>query len=797
MSTWIDGIARDLRHGVRSLWRSPGLVLVSALSLGLGIGLNAVLYMAISTIYWHEPTATAPARIVAVEPGNANQFSFLDYRDLADRDIFEETAAFRTSTMNLGSGSAIARAGVMVVTSNFFETLGLETAIGRPFTPADAAPDDEPRLAVVTHGFWHTRLGGNADAIGRTILLDGEVFEIVGVLPEDYRAVTGWMAPSIYVPVSRLALPARDDRSTPSLTVIARLRADSAEARSADQVTSFVAAQERLYPNRVPAGNRRADVFPMAELQFRGTPAQFSFLLTVTWVTAGLVLLIACVNVTGLLMARATDRRRELAIRVALGAGRGGVVRAVLAESLLLVLAGALVGLPLAYVLTQIPIAGSMGPVQDAMRPDTRLLPFAAVLIGLATLICGLVPALRASGTNVLTEIRQGGEPATPRTRLRHALVAGQIAMSFVLLVAALLCVRSQALIARADLGFDLDRGIVASINLDRRLPPEARVTLADRLVERIGTLPGVSAVSVADVVPLGGNVLVRSFHPAGRTDVPGTRPDIYSVGPAYFRALGIPVVRGREFAASDRAGGAPVAIVNETFAKTYYPNQDALGRRVQIEDDPEAEIVGVVGDHRIGTIGEAPASVVFYPYAQAPGGLNVHVRTAVDPDGQLAAVRAAAEEVVSGMAMSIRTLRSATSLEFSMRRTGTAMMGVMGGVGLLLALVGIYGVLAYAAAARTTEVGIRMALGAAAHDIRREMLWRACATVFPGVVLGVLLALIMLPAFATFLAGISPYDPLAFSAGAVLLLAVGLAAGYIPAMRAANVDPMRALRRV
>jgi predicted permease len=599
------------------------------------------------------------------------------------------------------------------------------------------------------------------------------------------------------VPVSRLTLPSLDSRGSPSLTILAMLPAGTSAAQAREAVTAFAAALERTYPDRLPAEGRRASVFPLAELQFRGTPAQFTFLVTVTWVTAALVLLIACVNVAGLLMARATDRRRELAIRVALGAGRAGVVRTLLAESFLLVIAGALAGLPLAYALGALPFPGAMGALQEAMRPDTRLLPFALLLVALATVACGLVPALRASRADVIARCGRAARPATPRTRLRHGLVAAQVAMSFVLIVAALLCVRSQARVALVDPGFDPDGGVVARISLDQRsFPGDARARLAERLVERIEALPGVSSAAAASVIPLGGDVLVRSFHPAGRTDIPGTRPQTHSVGPSYFRTLGIPLVRGRDFDGSDRAGFAAVAIVNETFARTYFPGRDALGQRIQTEGDPEAEVVGIARDHRIGTIGEAPASVVFYPYAQQPSELNVHVRTSTTPESQLGAVRQAVGEIAGAVPVSVQTLRAATSLEFTMRATGTALMGVMGGVGLLLAVIGIYGVLAYVAATRTTEVGIRMALGASRADVRREMLGRALRTVAPGVALGVLAALVLLPAFATFLAGIHPYDPVALGGGTLLLLIVGLAAGYLPARRLARVDPMQALRR-
>ena len=578
-------------------------------------------------------------------------------------------------------------------------------------------------MVVVTSGFWRTSLGGDPAAIGEPLLLDGEPFTLIGVLPDDYRSVAGWQSPHLYVPVSRWTVPTIYERQSPSLSVLARLVPNTAAPQAQQALGDVIASLDRAWPERTGSRRRPATVFPATTLQFRGVPAQFWLLGAVAGVTASLVLLIACLNVAGLLVARATHRRRETAIRIAIGAGRFRLVRAMLADSFLLVAAGTAVALPLAFVLNQIPFPGIMAGLQEALAPDRRLLPVGVILVGLATLVCGIVPALRATRVDVVPAFGQSAASVTPPLRLRQALVAAQVAMSLVLIVAALLCVRSQIEIARVDLGFSIDQGVVARFGLDPgQYPGQARVRLAERLVDRIGGMTGVASVSVADFVPLVGNVLVRSFHPAGRTDLPGSRPDTFSVGPGYFRTLGIPLLKGRDFEASDRAGTPVVAIVNETFARTHFPGQDVVGQRVQTADEADAQVVGLVRDHRIGTIGETPPSIVYYAFAQRPSRLFLHVRSAASPAAMASAVRRAIGEVDASVPAGVQTLRAAASLELTMRRVGMLLMGAMGGLGLVLALIGLYGVMAYLTASRTTEVGLRMALGATRRRIRRDL---------------------------------------------------------------------------
>jgi predicted permease len=430
------------------------------------------------------------------------------------------------------------------------------------------------------------------------------------------------------------------------------------------------------------------------------------------------------------------------------------------------------------------------------LAPDRRLLWPALLLVALTTLLCGAAPAQRASRLDLLASLRKGAAGAAGRVRLRSAFVVGQVALSLTLLVVSALCFRSQLRIVRIDLGFDLDRGVVSRFTVEPvQGPLTARLAYADRVVERLERIPGVRSAAVTALVPLGGDALVASFHPAGRSDIPGTRPSTLSVGPRYFETLSIPVLQGREFHATDRDGGPAVAIVNRTFAQTYFPGQAAVGRRIEIGGEADAEIVGVVRDSKIDTIGEAPRSVVYYPFAQRPRRLTVIARTAGDPAALLPSFRAAIRELDAAASVRVSTLRDAASMELSMRRVGTQMVGAIGALGVLLTAIGLYGVVSYLVASRTAELGIRLALGATPRRLLGDVLRDAARLVGVGIVLGAAASLLITPALATFLAGLSPADPLAFLAAAALMLLVGGAASLVPARRAAAVDPLAAIR--
>ena len=793
---WTETLAQDLRYGARNLRRAPGLVAVSALSLGLGIGLNLTLYAGVTTIFRHQPTMTRPAQVVGIEPGNGRQLSYQNYRDLRDSGTFPDLVGFRTSAMNRRVGDAVERFSVLVVTDNFFEGLGIRPRLGRTFGAGEAAPERSPRVVVLDHSYWHARFAADPNAVGRTMILNGERFTVTGVLPEDYRSVTGFMAPSAYVPVSSLTLPTVNDRGSPTLSILARLAPDSTHEHAQLRVTAIGAELERRFPEMNEGLSRPAQVFAADAVQFRGTPAGFRLFPIVLLALFGLVLLIGTVNVAGLLLARAASRQHELTIRSALGASRARVIQALLAESFLLSLLGAAGGVALTGILSRSDLLGAMPPLQRAFSPDRQLLAPALLLVALATLLCGLAPALRSSRVDLLAGLRRGALGATGRLRLRRAFVVGQVALSLTLLVVSALCLRSQMRIVGLDLGFDLDHGVVTRFNVEPvEGPLDARLAFADRVVERLERIPGVRSAAVAALVPLGGDALVASFHPAGRSDILGTRPSTLSVGPRYFETLSVPLLQGREFDDRDRNGSPAVAIVNETFVKTYFPARRALGQRIEIGGESYAEIVGIVRDSRIDTIGEAPKSVVYYPYAQRPRRLTLIARTAGSPAAALPAVRAAIGELDATANVTIGTLRDVASSELSMRRVGTQMVGAIGVVGLLLTAIGLYGVVSYLVASRTAELGVRLALGATPGRLHREVLRDAARLVGGGIAIGAAACLLVTPLLATFLAGLSPADPIAFVAAAAVLMLVAFAASYLPARRAARVDPLRAIR--
>ena len=491
---------------------------------------------------------------------------------------------------------------------------------------------------------------------------------------------------------------------------------------------------------------------------------------------------------------------------LALGAGRARLIQSMLVESFLLASLGAGAGSLLAVWLVpmlSVVTLPNQQPVQLSIEPDLTLYLYGLGLALASGLLCGVAPALRASDVSVVADVqRAGSRGITGRLWLRHSFVVGQVAASVVLLVVSSLFLRSLMRIATLNPGFDLDHGLVATFYLEpNRYTGEGAALFAERVLERVDRIPGVRSSSVASVIPLAGDRSAARFQVQGRPTAKNARTYLNNVGPRYFDTMGIRLLRGRDFRPTDRIGSPPVAIVNEAFQRAYFPGEDAVGQHVGY-GEPFSEIVGLVKDSAYASVGEEPTPVLYYSYAQVPSlstqarPLMVHLRTDGDPAGAVRSVTRAIADVDNKVAFDVKTIREATTFEFAVRRLGSGLLGSLGAVGLLLAMIGLYGVVAYAVASRTPEIGIRMALGASSHRVLWSVLGQGLRLVGLGVAVGTVLSLLMTRVIADLVAGVSPTDPITFIGTAIVLALTGLVASYFPARRATRIDPLMALRK-
>lgn len=805
----MDNLLADLRRAARLLSASPGLVLVSVLSLGLGLGANLTLFSFLRAAFFYQPDVAEPERVVGVQPGNSNQYSYLNFRDLQESGIFESVAGFRRVQLNLRVGGEPERVPGLAVTVHFFTALGIPAGIGRTFDAAEAAPERPPRIAVLSHAFWQQRFGGSAATIGQSVTINGEPFDIIGVLPEGHRAITPREDPGIYVPISALVLPTIDDRRNGNaLDVLGRLRPGATREQAQAAATVLGQQLAKAYPNDNEGMERPATILPLRIREFGGWQEPV-FISAILFALVGLVLLSACANVAGLLLARIAHRQREIAVRVALGAGRGRLLQMLLTESFGLALVGVMAGgalfLTLARMLQTVGLPAFLGSVTLQLDVDASVLAFALSLTFVTGILCGLVPALRATQTDVAAEMKSGdGHGASGRLWLRHAFVVAQVAASVILLVVSSLLLRSLVRVTTLDPGFDIDRVSVAMINVDaQRYALDGGLPLSQRIVERVESMPGVGAVSVAGILALGPDMSATRLQVDGMA--PGTigsRTFLNSVGPRYFATLGIPFVSGRDFAATDRDGAPPVAIVNEALARSYFPGENPIGKRVRrSEREPYCEIIGVVRDSKFGSMGEESMPVFYSAYMQRPRistqirPVILHVRTAGAPAAIVPELRRAIAEVDSTVFADVRTLRDATGGEAQLRQFGTQMIGTIGAVALLLATIGLYGMMAFVVSSRTREIGTRMALGAGTGRILWNVLAQGLRLVAIGIAVGGVLSWMLGQMLRGALAGLSPADPIAFGSAILVLTFTGVAAIYFPARRAARLNPVDALR--
>ena len=802
----MDTLIKDLRLAVRSLLRSPGFTLVAVLTLGLGIGACTAVFSVLYGVLMRPLPLPEPERLVAFKQvwrggGGQMAVTHTQFQFLAGHStVFDALAVSTPTGLNLTTGDAAERLAVQRVSKDYFRVLGVPPALGRDFT-AEEDVAGGPDVAILSHALWQRRFAGDGSMVGQAITLNGRPFTVIGIMPADFRpepAADLW---------STEAQVARTVGSGQNLTPIGRLKAgmtlEQAQAALLPTVGAFKAEFARIFPNELTF--EIAPYKALVTMDLR-TPVRVLF------GAIALVLLIACANVANLVLSRASSRSRELAVRVAMGATRGRIVRQLLTESLALALAGGAAGLlvanwALAMLLAWVP--PSLGSGAD-IRLDGLALVFTLAVALLTGVLFGLVPALQVSRGDLYGTLRESATQASAsrgQGRLRHGLIVAEMALSVVLLVGAGLLIRTFANLVRTDSGFDTDRVATAEIWLSgARYDSTAKIWSFYRdLTARLAALPGVQSAAVVEAgLPLqrGGNLGVALDGEVIRSSI-----DYRTVTPDYFRTLGIPLKHGRGLLVSDAGGAPPVAVVSESFAQRFIGGPDGIGRMIRLggQGGVTAQVVGVAGDVR-SFIGAEPRPTVFIASAQTPEGftrifggwypIHVVVRTAGDPEATQELVRRAIRDADPGVPIGrVRAMSTVLADSLAFQRFVMLLLSIFAALAVALASIGLYGVISYLVTQRTHEIGVRVALGARTADVLGLVLRRGILLAGLGVLLGIGGAFAATRLLSNQLYQVRAVDPLTFAGGALLLLAVALAACVIPARRAARTDPLIAIR--
>ncbi len=801
----------DLRHALRRMMDRPGFTLVAVLSLALGIGANAAVFSFVNAALLKGPAVADPDDLVGLfrkipQDENYNRFSYPNFVDVRDRNrSFSGLTAYYFTAFHLSDGEQTERLYGKVVTGNYFQVLGVPMALGRGFLPLeDRTPGSHP-VVVVSHGLWTRRFGSDPSLVGRSLTINGHPFQVVGITGRSYLGTEVGMAPDLFVPVmmSGAALPgwpALESRGMGWLRVIGRLKSGTTVQQAAAEMESLGAALKAEHP----AENEAFGIAVISSFgvhpQFRGLVGAF---LGIVMGVVVLVLAIACANIAGLLLARAADRRQEMAIRSALGAGRWRLLRQHLMESALLAGLGGTLGLCLTpwlmRGLTSLQAVSPLGGPMD-LGLDARVLLFTLSACGGSLMVFGLVPALSASRVEPSAVLRESaGGRASRRGGARRVFVVAQIALSLALLVGSVLFLRSLGYARGIDPGFDPKGVLVMSVDTSLQgYDAERSWQFFEEATRRVASLPGVVRTSLADHVLLGNDqdltVEVDGYTPP--TGLKGTVVNYAVAGPGFLATLGIPLVQGRDFERGDTQDAPEVVIVNETMAKRFWAGQDPIGRQVG-SGSTKATVVGVARDSKYVTLGEEPRPYMFLPLQQNfRSSLVLHVRAAGDPAGLQEAVRAELRALDRDLPVhDVTTLEEHLSSQLMVPKLAALVLGIFGVLAAFLASLGVYGLMSSTVVQRTREIGIRLALGADRRAVMRLVLGQVLLLLGVGLAVGLSLAFVASRFLSSFLYGVGSRDPASFLAAPLLLGVVALAAGYLPVRRATRVDPIRALR--
>jgi predicted permease len=799
------------------LLKRPGFVAVAVITLALGIGANTAIFSLVNLVLLRSLPVDRPGEIVSVamrgKDDSMSAWSFPNFRDFRDRnEALSGLLVYRFVPLSLSRGGANERIWGFEVSGNYFDVLGVKAIKGRTFLPEeDKTPLANP-VAVISYNAWQRRFGGDPEIVGKDVLLNDHQFRVIGITPEGFKGTEMVYTPEIWLPAAMMEWvePGStwlEDRNTKNFFANGRLK-PGVNARQAEASLNLLALQlAKEYPDTnegqsvkiVPAG------FLIPEL--RGAVVSF------TWVLMGavaLVLFVTCTNLAGLMLARATDRKREIAIRLAMGANRMRLIRQLLTESVLLSIVGGLVGVLLAYWIIEVLLAFKPPidfPLALDVAVDWRVLLFSLTVSLVAGAIFGLAPALQATRPGLSQALREtSAQGGAARTRLRSVLVVAQIAISLVVLIAAGLVVRTLQQLQTMNPGFDSQNGLTMSFDLGLQGYDEDRgQQFYKQLTERVKTLPGVKSATISSYIPLSLNFNSRNIFVEGQPAERGENVPLSmnaSAGPGYFETMGTPLVQGRGFTDQDGAKTEQVAVVNETFVRRLLPvssSAEAIGKRFSYHSagGPYIRIVGVARDGKYFNITEEPRSFFWSPmtqYYQTTGILTV--RTEGNPESLLGAVRKEVQALDPNLPLfDVKTLTEHMRLALFAPKIAAMVLGVFGFVALLLSAIGIYGITSYTVAQRTHEIGIRLALGAQLSDVLKLVLSHGLKLTLIGAALGLVGAYLATRAITSVLYGVSATDPLTFGAVSVLLIGVALLACYVPSRRATRVDPLIALR--
>ena len=806
-------LIQDLRYAVRGLLKRPGFTIIAVMTLALGIGANSAIFSVVNGVLLRSLPLPDAQSLYAVHTGASSfnrydgPLSYPEYQDVAEQTrSFQSIGAWYDSDANLSEGAQPERVMLRVVLPSLLPTLGVETVRGRNFLPEETTKGRD-HVALITYALWQRRFSGADDAIGKSVRLDNVEYQIVGVLPRDFQ----FEAPvDLWLPLTTTD-PEVNVRNSHFLRVVARMRPGATAKNVAAELEGVAKYESDNFPNMFP---------PTFGFTFRARPyledivGDIRLPLYILLGAVGFVLLIACTNVANLLLAKAAPRQREIALRTALGARRYHLVRQLLTESMLLAIIAGAIGVLLATWGTAALVALSPDSLPRAREIgfDWRVLAFTGGIALTTGIVFGLMPAIWGPRVELTDALKEGSRGTTGGSgHLRKVLVVAEVALSVVLLVGAGLMLRSFSQLRNVNPGFRTDHALTLRVSLpvpNGQITPadeDRFVSFFDRTLARLSELPGVIAAGAANMIPLDGNgtdrlIEVEGYVQRDQADMPDAQNR--QATPGWFAAMGIPLVRGRLIERTDDNKAPRVLVVNEAFAKRYFPNTDPIGKRIRLgkltADFPWATIVGTVGDVRNFTLDAPPEPTMYWPVAQirATPALAIVVRTQSDPEALTSSVRNAIAEVDPAQPIyDMQSLDQLVAKSLGQRRFTLTLMVLFGVIALVLSAIGIYGVMAFAVSQRTQEIGIRMALGASALDVLKMVVGSGMFLAAIGVAVGLIGAFAVTRLMASLLFGVSPTDLVTFGLVTGGLLMVALLACYIPARRATKVDPLVALR--